>query len=105
MGRMRLPSPNSLRAELREGLPPGSHEPSVVQFGCEGCPNGKRLVTGWLAVSRLVKMMDEEPHVPRAFVAENFSSVGKADACPIDECLHEATLKTVIMRSQPFPDI
>jgi hypothetical protein len=106
MGHRRLPSPNSLRAELKnENLPPGSHEPSVVQFGCERCPNGHCFVTGWLSVTKLVEMMDGEPNVPRGFVAENFSLIGKANACPIDECQHEDTLKTVVMRSQPFPDI
>lgn len=102
----KLPSPNSLRSELKnENLPPGSHDPSVVQFGCDGCKYGHRFVAGWLPVSRLIEMSDRQTGVPRAFVSENFSSVGKADVCPVNECLHEEELKTVVQRSYPFPDI
>jgi hypothetical protein len=108
---MRLPSPDSLRAELREGLPPGNCESSVVQFGCEGCPGGHRFVAGWLSVAKLFEMTDAEVGIPRAFVTDRFSLIGKAKACPVNEttgepdCQHEDTVKTVISRSQPFPEI
>lgn len=62
-------------------------------------------MAGWLSVARLFEIMDGEVNVPRAFVAENSSLIGKADACPIDKCQHEEELKTVIQRSRPFPDI
>jgi len=110
MTRMHPPNPESLRAELRnENLPPGSFEPSVVQFGCDGCPNGHRFVASWLPATHLVEMVDREEGVPRAFVAGNLSAIGGAKTCPTDDttgeafCQHSDTLRTVIARSQPFP--
>lgn len=108
---MHLPSPNLLRQELEQKLAPGSHDPSVVQFGCEGCPTVHRFVASWLSVTKLVIMMDSEVDVPRCFVSGGFEAMGKAQACETDPeteepiCQHENALRTVISRVQPFPDL
>lgn len=108
---MNAPSLESLRAELQEGPVPGTHEPSVVQFGCEGCQNAHRFVAGWLSSTRLIDMMDSESDLPRAFVIGNLAGVGKASPCEIDseadefECPRGESLRTVISRVNPFPEI
>jgi len=109
---MRLPSAESLRGELLAGnTPPGTYDPSVVQFGCEGCEFGHRFVTRWLSIAQLLAMMNSEQDIPRGFVLGNYSSIGKAKACANDEntkepiCEHSEALKTVISRTQPFPEI
>ena len=109
---MGLASPESLRSELSKdtNLSQGTHETSVLHFGCEGCPNGHRIVAPWLSTTKLITIMNNETNLPRGFVQGNMSGVGKAQGCPVGEngepnCQHEDNLKTVIQRTNPFPDI
>lgn len=103
-------TPEVLRAEVAAAPVPGTEEPSALQFGCEGCPSGRRLVAGWLPVTRLIEMMNTEEDIPRGFVSGCFASIGKARTCPVNEetnepdCQYQEELKTIFSRINPFPE-
>ena len=110
-----LPSPAVLQSKLREHPPaPGQEESSIVQIGCEGCLNAAGpFASGWLSIHKLVEIMDAAEGIPRCFVSGNFSSMGKAQPCPISEetgqpdCQHEREeLRTIaqIVAANPGPD-
>lgn len=105
---MRLPSTQELRTELIVDTEP-LQETSVVQFGCEDCPNQQRLVSDWLSVTQIIGVMDSATDVPRAFVSGNFFGAGKATPCELDpetnapQCAHKQTLKNIptLFQAQP----